>query len=486
MNVRSNRDSFIHRYSSLNEGFKASLWFVICNFVQKGISMLSVPIFTRLLTTEQYGIYTVFQSWYSIITIFATLNLYSGIFNVGMSKYEEDSDGYLISLQSLCTLITGSLFVIYTTNTSFWNSLFGLSSIFMYAMFVELFFAPAFTFWSAKERYNYRYKRLILATVIFSIGSPLLGVIAVLNTTYKSEARIISYVFVQATIGLFFYIYNATRAKKILNMKYWKYALSFNIPLVPHYLSQIILSQSDRLMINSMVGATQAAIYSVTYNVSSLMQLVINAINSSFIPYTYSMLKKKQYKEIAVSANGIIALVAVATMGFMLMGPEIISAFAPKSYYEAIWAMPPVSAAIFFMFQYPLYGNVEFYFGENKFVTLASVGGAILNIILNWLLIPIFGYIVAGYTTLVCYILYAVGHYIIMKIVLKKHNIMSDIYDIKFILICSVAVIGFMILTIVVYHVTIIRYSILITGIVSVIFCRQRIMRILKNIKTNN
>ena len=55
------------KYQSLSQPVKASLWFTVCNAVQKGISLVSTPIFTRMLTPEQYGVYTVYQSWYAII-----------------------------------------------------------------------------------------------------------------------------------------------------------------------------------------------------------------------------------------------------------------------------------------------------------------------------------------------------------------------------------------------------------------------------------
>lgn len=47
-------------YNKLNIGIKASIWFMFCNIIQKGITMLTVPIFTRLLSTEEYGIYSVY------------------------------------------------------------------------------------------------------------------------------------------------------------------------------------------------------------------------------------------------------------------------------------------------------------------------------------------------------------------------------------------------------------------------------------------
>ena len=63
------------KYFSLSVAVRAAVWFTFCNLLQKGITMISMPIFTRLLTTEQYGEFTVYQSWYSIINIIVTFNL---------------------------------------------------------------------------------------------------------------------------------------------------------------------------------------------------------------------------------------------------------------------------------------------------------------------------------------------------------------------------------------------------------------------------
>ena len=67
-------DKLIKKYKSLPVQIKASFWFLICSFLQKGISMITTPIFTRLLSTSEYGEFNVFNSWYSIAFIFVSLS----------------------------------------------------------------------------------------------------------------------------------------------------------------------------------------------------------------------------------------------------------------------------------------------------------------------------------------------------------------------------------------------------------------------------
>lgn len=76
-------NKLIQKYKTLPVQVRASAWFLICSFLQKGISMITTPIFTRLLTTQEYGEFNVFNSWLSIVTVFVTLNLYNGVFTRG-------------------------------------------------------------------------------------------------------------------------------------------------------------------------------------------------------------------------------------------------------------------------------------------------------------------------------------------------------------------------------------------------------------------
>ena len=80
---------------------KASFWFLVCSFFQKGISFITTPIFTRILTTGEYGEYNVFNSWLQIITPIVSLNLSSGVYAQGIVKFEDERDQFTSSLQGL-------------------------------------------------------------------------------------------------------------------------------------------------------------------------------------------------------------------------------------------------------------------------------------------------------------------------------------------------------------------------------------------------
>lgn len=470
------------KYSSINIAVKAGLWFTICNLLQKGITMISMPIFTRILTTEQYGVVTLYQSWYSIISIIVTLNLAGSLINNGMVKYEDRRSEFISSMQGLSTCVTIVFFIIYLVSMNFWNNLFHLSTVFMLTMFIQLLFEPAYLFWAQRQRYEYRYKSLVAVTLALSVTSPILGLIAVISTDYKAEARVISFALVQICIGIIFYILQAIKGKKFFEKEFWLFAIKFNLPLIPHYLSQIILGQSDRIMIERLCGTDSAAIYGVAYNLATVMTLFINAINSSFVPTMYENMKNRNYVQIRKSADLICAFMTVVICFFMLLGPEAISIFATSEYKTAVWIFPPVAASIFFTYIYTLFINVEFYYEKTHYVMSVSIIGAILNLVLNYIFIPKYGFVAAGYTTVFCYALFALGHFVLHKIILKKQGITEQVFKSKRILIYSIIVLAFVAVSNVLYKFTLARYILIAVAVLVTLVNYKKVISLTKRI----
>ena len=153
--------SAFNKYRSSPVQMKASLWYAICNILQKGISFIVIPIYVRLLTTSEYGHYSVFISWKDIIIIFATLNLYCGVFTKAIVDYKNDRDRYTSCMQGLSTVITIIVFFIYLLTDQFWETLLDVSSPVMLLLFVYFIFYPAFSFWSVRQRVENKYQKMV-------------------------------------------------------------------------------------------------------------------------------------------------------------------------------------------------------------------------------------------------------------------------------------------------------------------------------------
>ena len=174
----------LEKYNSMSEPVKASLWYTICNVVNKGIALLATPIFTRVMTEEQYGTFAIFQSWYSIILIFTSLNIFLGGYQKGLILYKNDRDPFTSTQLGLTTVITCVFCILYVVHPTFWSSLFELPPLLMLAMFAELLFMPALEFWAAKERFDFKYKKYVVISIAMTILSLGGGVLAVINTNY--------------------------------------------------------------------------------------------------------------------------------------------------------------------------------------------------------------------------------------------------------------------------------------------------------------
>ena len=76
-------------YEALPVQARAGFWFLVCTILQRSITVITTPIFTRLLTEEEYGEYGVFISWMGILSCFVTMYLFSGIYPQAIVKYSE-------------------------------------------------------------------------------------------------------------------------------------------------------------------------------------------------------------------------------------------------------------------------------------------------------------------------------------------------------------------------------------------------------------
>lgn len=477
--------TIIDKYKSLPTQVKATIWFVICQAVQSGCKFLAMPFLVRLLTPDQYGVYSVFLSWIQIVTLFATLNLHAGVYNNAMFKYPDDRSGYTSSSQSLSAVCTIICFAVYLIFRSFFDDLFGMKPLYIILMFVQLLFTESFMLWSGRQRYEYRYVSLLIYTALLAVLYMIVPIITAIAFPQEQRltAVIVSGVIIQAAFGLAFMIYNYCKGKKFFQKDYWSFAVKFNIPLIPHYLSGIVLGQADRVMIRRYIGSAQAGIYSFTYNISLVVNIITNSINNAIVPYTYNKLKERNYAGLKKSVNFLLLMVGGMCLAFSAIAPEFIKIFATEEYYDAIYLVPVISLSSYFTFSYCLFANIEFFFEANKFITAASVIGAILNIILNYILMPIFGYYAAGYTTLFCYIMFSLGHFIFMRVVCRRKLDGDKVYDHKTILILSIAFVILAFGMMAIYDYPIIRYAIICIMLIICWFKRDKLIEYFKMIK---
>lgn len=476
---------YLDKYRSLPLAVKAAFWFVVCSAVQNGAKFLSMPILVRLLRPDEYGIYSVFLSWTNIVAIFATLKMETEVYNNAMFSFSDAKDEYTSSAQSISVTGVTLFLILYLLFPTFWSNIFGLPPEIAVMIFVQLLFTEGFLMWTSRQRYEYKYINLVISTAAYSLAY--LIVPATAGALAEESIRLTVIVYagaaVQAAFGLGFTVYNYIKGRLFFRKEYWRFAIGFNLPLIPHFLSSIILGESDRVMIKNIAGSSEAGIYSFTYTVSIIINIVTSAINNALIPQTYKALKGRNFKTVRSASNALLVSVGALILMFSAVAPEFIKLFATEEYYDAIRLVPVISLSSFFGFLYCIFANVEFFFEANRLVAAASVIGAAANVALNALLIPIFGYYAAGYTTFVCYVLYSLIHYIFMKIVCRKKMNGAEVYDHRTILIISLAVVAAAFGMLLVYDCWFIRYALFAAGLITAFIKRKTIVGMLIAVK---
>lgn len=427
------------KWRALPPAAKASTAYLICNIVQKCLSFFTMPLFTNLLTEEQYGQVLVYGSWSGILSIALTLNLAYGSFSTAMVKFEEERDSYLSSIQGICLVLCALFFAVYLPFRTFWNGLLELPTPFVVVLVMDIYFNMSILLWCGKKQFEYRYVGVVAITMLQVLTVIGLSYAMIMHTEEKGYARILGGAIPAVLIGGTLFVVNLVKGKKLFSKVYWKYALGFNIPLLAYYFSQVIFNQSDRIMISHMVGTDKAALYGVACSLATVLSFVMNAINSSYIPWFYGKLKTGAQRENQRISMGIALLLAILLSGVIWFAPEIILIFSNRNYVEAANVVPPVAISTFLLFYAQLFINVEFYHEQKGSLVWASVGAAVTNLVLNWIYIPKFGYVAAAYTTLVSYILFAFCNCLAMKKLLQAKGISDDAYDYRNLILLFIA-----------------------------------------------
>ena len=463
--------------SNNSKALKSGVWYTFSNFLTKSIGMITTPIFTRLLSQDEFGLYNNYTSWLIIITIFSTLNLGSTFISARFD-FKDKFDEYILSVLSLSSLSSIIWLILLNIFRTFSVSFFGMDSIYINCMMVYLIFLPAIDMFQSRERYRYEYKISVLVSSIITVGTALLSVLLVVVLKDRLKGRILGSIIPTIFLGLIIYLYLIKKGKTI-KIKYWKYALPICLPYIPHLLSLNILNSVDRIMITKICGAGDNALYSLAYTCASVISVLLVSLNTAYSPWLGEKLNLQSYSEVRNFSKVYIIIFSVLAFGIMLISPEIIMILGGKSYMEAKYVMPPVMLGCVFQFLYTMFVNIEQFYKKTIGMAIASVSAAVLNYLLNYLFIPKYGYIAAAYTTLISFLWLLIMHMILVKLI--GHE---NIYDYRFIILI-ISVMTFMTIAInILYKANVIRYMILGLYIFILVFVvyryRNDIVRILK------
>ena len=459
----------LQKYKDSDVVFKASIWFVLVTVINNAASLLTQPIVNRILTVEEVGVYGVYLTWNSILSILSTFNLCYGVLEVLITKDKPDSDRIVSSLSTLSSIIWTAFFALVFIFIKPISSMIMLKPEYIVILALTVWGDAMVQFWCVKKRFFYLYRQYSVLMVVLFVVKITLSVTMAFFFEDKILGRVLGMCIPPLCAAIFLYASSLKKTGFRGISKYWKRGLKFNLPLIPHYLSSTLLASSDKIMIQQLVGEASAGLYSLAYTYSGLALIIFGAVNNAYTPTAYDLIRKEDYKQLSKKTQPIIFIAVAFSILLMLMAPEGLFILGGEEYLVALDIVPVLILGIFFSSFYFIFSNIEFVYERTKLVFPITLLGAGLNIFLNYIFVPIYDYGAAAYTTLISYIIVALCHYLVTLLILKKNAyhmgtvclylviliaisaLMPLIYDLYFLLrylivVLTVAALGFVVL----------------------------------------
>lgn len=400
---------------------KSVIWQLASKFALQGIAFFTTPIFTRLLSPADYGYTALYMSWNAILILILGLETHGSLQNA-LIKYEKDEQKkYYSSIMSISILS----FVVFVIIAIIFNEQFAkLLSIRRdlvilvvcqsFAGYIISFYVQIFNSQKKVEKSAI----ISIFQTVLCIGLSLLFVLHTRNN--KAVAKIYGNAIPILVIGIIMLIIIYIKGKCIWNWNYNKFCLTLTLPLILHGIGHLVFTQCDRIMLQKMVGEEVLGIYSVSFSLCSVLNIICMALNSAWLPFYYDMKKVNRTEEIVSHSKRYILFFAIISLGFILLSYDVFRLMAPSSYNEGLKIIPFFVCSHFFNFLYLFPVNFEFYHEKTKLIPIGTLFAAGINIFINYLLIPRFGIIGAAAGTLIAHMLLFFFHQIMSCFFVKK------------------------------------------------------------------
>ena len=395
---------------------KAGAAYTIGNYLLKGISFLTLPIFVRLMTSAEYGNFNTYLAYESILTIVVSLALYASLKN---ARYQFTTDNGFESYVSSCILLSilsTILFLIFGNLIyPFVVDFVDMSRLVFNLLIIHSYATSLLTLYQSYLSIFYKYKGFLLVSFINVLANVALSVLLMFSFLNHDKflARVLGSVVPVILIGLFIIFRFFKIGGHSINTNHWKYGLAFSLPLIFHGISQVILNQFDRIMIKRMTGASNAGVYSFAYNLSCLVAITATSLQQIWQPWFYERMVEKDIGSIKKRGDqfafGMMLFIVCVVLGIK----EVADIVGTDEYGQSIFYLIPLLLGGYFSFLYLLPSQVEYFYEKTKYIAVGTCVAAILNIVFNYFGILYFGSIAAAYTTLIVYCIYFFIHFYI-------------------------------------------------------------------------
>lgn len=385
-----------------NKVIKNASWIIACRIAQAVFSLLVTMLTARYFGPSNYGLINYAASVVSFVTPIAMLGL--GNIQVQELIYTPEKEGQIIGTSIGMSLMSGVLcifgvgaFVMMTND----NDKATIVVCILYSFILLFQGAEVMQYWyQAKYISKYASITSFIAYALVS-GYKIVLLITGKSIYWFAVSNAIDYFIIMCTLIFIYYRLGGQKLQFSWNIASKLFSKSKHYILANMMIA--IFSQTDRIMIKHMIGATATGYYSAAVTCASLADFVFLAIIDSFRPSifeSYNVSKEKFENSISNLYTIIIYLSLLQGVVVMFFAGFIIKIIYGSSYAPAINTLRLVVWYATFSFM----GNVRNVWilaeGQQRWLWIINLSGALANIIINYFLIPIWGIMGAAFASL--------------------------------------------------------------------------------------
>lgn len=395
---------------------------ILSTILLRGISIFTSPVFSRLLGTSGYGILSAYNTWTGVFSITSTLQTQGTLANARVEYPEGEQKAYQSAAMGLSLsffLLVSGLMVLFRESVS---GLLKLPALLVVLMMVHSFGTFCMSFLNQKFTYEFKAGRNMMLSVGMTLATLTVSLILVLNMPQESRylGRIIGNASVYGLLGAAVCLWVLRSGRVFFNKKYWKFCLFLAVPMVFQNLSDLLLTHSDLVMLRQMAGDDAGGIYGLAYNFGNIIFTIFVALNNSWVPFFFENQKNGAKTEVRQQSKHFLELYTVLSVGFVLLMTEVYHVYAARAFWDGTKLIPLFVAGYYVNFLCTFPVNYEFFRKKTAAVATVTVSTALVNLVLNYVLISRIGMAGAAIATLISHLLQFTLHFTYARFVLKE------------------------------------------------------------------
>lgn len=325
---------------------KAGFWYVISTFLVKGLSFITTPIFSRLLSKEAYGEFSNFASWQTLLLIVTGAEMHNTVARA-YYDYKDDFDGYVSSVTVTGCGFTLLLYGLFLICGDWIYNIVSIPREYVHVLFFMLMFQACKQIYMARERTLYRYKSVAAISVVNLLVPTLIAVVLVIfaREPQRLSARIYGFYIPSALIGVGCAAVMLWRGRTF-RWKHCRYAFVLSLPLMVHYLTAHLLTSSNTIVTKLVLGAEAVSSVSIASSTNHILTILLQAVSGAVTTWLMDNLEQQNAKAARKGTTLYVAGISAVAVGVMLLAPELIWILGGSRYADSVFLMPGMVTAV--------------------------------------------------------------------------------------------------------------------------------------------